>query len=259
MKTNFLKATALLVLVASIMSCKSETEKPEANVNLEDSTTISSEEVYLSKVITNSVFSKEEQNLLTPDAVLADFKSGNERFRTNNITVRNHKEQTRKSAPGQFPKAFVLSCVDSRVPVEDVFDQGIGDVFVGRVAGNFVNEDLLGSMEFACKVAGAKLIMVMAHQHCGAIKATIDDVKLGNITSLVNKIKPAIGLSANFQGEKKSSNEDYVREVAENNVRNTMNNIRKNSPILKEMEDKGEIKIVGVFYTLTKGEMVYVE
>jgi carbonic anhydrase len=108
-------------------------------------------------------------------------------------------------------------------------------------------------------VAGAKLIMVMAHQHCGAIKATIDDVKLGNITSLVNNIKPAIGLSANFEGEKKSSNEKYVRTVAENNVRNTINNIRKNSPILKEMEDKGEIKIVGVFYTLTKGEMVYIE
>jgi carbonic anhydrase len=259
MKTNFLKATALFVLVASMMSCKSETENAAANANAKDSTEVVSDEVHLSKTVSNSVFTKEEQDQLTPDAVLADFKAGNERFRTNNITVRNHKEQTRKSAPGQYPKAFVLSCVDSRVPVEDVFDQGIGDVFVGRVAGNFVNEDMLGSMEFACKVAGAKLIMVMAHQHCGAIKATINDVKLGNITSLVNKIKPAIGLSANFDGEKNSSNEDYVREVAENNVRNTMNDIRKNSPILKEMEDKGEIKIVGVFYTLTKGEMVYVE
>jgi len=258
MKTNFVKATALFVLVASMMSCKSETEKP-ASETAENNSEVMSDEIILSKVVNNSVFSKEEQDKLTPDAVLEDFKAGNERFRTNNITIRNHKEQLRKSAPGQFPKAFVLSCVDSRVPVEDVFDQGIGDVFVGRVAGNFVNEDLLGSMEFACKVAGAKLIMVMAHQHCGAIKATIDDVKLGNITSLVNNIKPAIGLSANFEGEKKSSNEKYVRNVAENNVRNTVNNIRKNSPILKEMEDKGEIKIVGVFYTLTKGEMVYIE
>lgn len=259
MKTNFLKATALFILVASMMSCKSETEKPAVSENAENSTEAVSDDVYLSKTVNNSVFSKEEQDQLTPDAVLQDFKAGNERFRNNNITVRNHKEQTRKSAPGQFPKAFVLSCVDSRVPVEDVFDQGIGDVFVGRVAGNFVNADMLGSMEFACKVAGAKLIMVMAHQHCGAIKATIDDVNLGNITSLVNNIKPAIGLSAKFEGEKKSSNEEYVRNVAENNVRNTMDNIRKNSPILKEMEDKGEIKIVGVFYTLTKGEMVYIE
>ena len=259
MKTKFLKATAFFVIAASMISCKTETDKSKNELVSKDSTEVMYDEVILSKLVTNSVFSKEEQDKLTPDAVLADFKAGNERFRSNNITVRNHKEQTRKSAPGQYPKAFVLSCVDSRVPVEDVIDQGIGDVFVGRVAGNFVNEDLLGSMEFACKVAGAKLIMVMAHQHCGAIKATIDDVKLGNITSLVNKIKPAIGLSANFEGEKKSSNEEYVRNVAENNVRNTMNNIRKNSPILKEMEDKGEIKIVGVFYTLTEGEMVYIE
>lgn len=259
MKTNFLKATALFVLAVSMMSCKSETEKPKDESMANDSTEVVDEEVYLSKVVSNSVLTKEEQDKLTPDTVLADFKAGNERFRTNNITVRNHKEQTRKSAEGQFPKAFVLSCVDSRVPVEDVFDQGIGDVFVGRVAGNFVNEDMLGSMEFACKVAGAKLILVMAHQHCGAIKATIDDVKLGNITSLVNRIKPAIGLSANFEGEKKSSNEAYVKAVAENNVRNTMNTIRKNSPILKEMEDKGEIKIVGVFYTLTKAEMIFIE
>lgn len=241
------------------MSCKSETEKPEGTEIAGTETAVISDDVYLSKVVNNSVFSKEEQDKLTPDAVLVDFKSGNERFRTSNITIRNHKEQLRKSAPRQFPKALVLSCVDSRVRVEDVFNQGIGDVFVRRVAGNFINEDLLGSMEFACKVAGAKLIMVMAHQHCGAIKATIDDVKLGNITSLVNNIKPAKGLSANFEGEKKSSNEKYVRNVAENNVRNTIKKIRKNSPILKEMEDKGEIKIVGVFYTLTKGEMVYIE
>ncbi|MEC5157611.1 carbonic anhydrase family protein [Chryseobacterium sp. MP_3.2] len=215
--------------------------------------------VILSKIVNNSVFTKAEQDKLTPEAVLADFKAGNARFRSNNITVRNHQQQTRKSAPGQYPKAFVLGCVDSRVPIEDIFDQGIGDIFVGRVAGNFANEDQLGSMEFACKVAGAKLIMVMAHQHCGAVKATIDDVKLGNITSLVNQIKPAIGMSAAFAGQKNSSNEAYVKEVAENNVRHTIDQIRKNSPILKEMEDKGEIKIVGVFYTLTKGEMIFVE
>lgn len=217
------------------------------------------EKVTLSKIVSNSVFTKAEQDQLTPEAVLADFKAGNERFRNNNITIRNHQQQTRKSAPGQYPKASVLGCVDSRVPIEDIFDQGIGDVFVGRVAGNFANEDQLGSMEFACKVAGAKLILVMAHQHCGAVKATIDDVKLGNITSLVNQIKPAIGLSAAFAGQKSSGNEEYVKEVAVNNVRHTINQIRKNSPILKEMEDKGQIKIVGVFYTLTKGEMIFLE
>ena len=238
-------------ITASLISC--------GTANTNSKSDLTKNEIAASKILSNNVFTKAEQDKLTPEDVLADFKAGNERFRNNNNTVRNHKEQTRKSAIGQYPKAFVLSCVDSRVPVEDVFDQGIGDIFVGRVAGNFANEDLLGSMEFACKVAGAKLIMVMAHQHCGAVKATIDDVKLGNITSLVNNMKPAIAMSKSFAGEKKASNDEYVKVVAENNVRNTMNNIRKNSPILKEMEDKGQIKIVGVFYTLTEGEMTFVE
>lgn len=250
MRTQILKSSMLLITLSTLLfSCKSENEKIKIHLD----------EVVVTKPIENHIVTAEDQAKLTPEAVLADFKAGNERFRNNDLTVRNHKEQIRQSAPGQYPKAFVLSCVDSRVPVEDVFDQGIGDVFVGRVAGNFVNEDLLGSMEFACKVAGAKLIVVMAHQHCGAIKASIDNVQLGNITSLVNKIKPAVAMSANFEGEKSSKNEFFVKNVAENNVKNTIENIRKNSPILKEMEEKGEIKIVGVFYTLTKGEIVYIE
>uniref|UniRef100_UPI00404A4D13 carbonic anhydrase family protein n=1 Tax=Flavobacterium sp. TaxID=239 RepID=UPI00404A4D13 len=252
MKTQILKPGIFLITLSAILfSCKSDNKEVKAKITLN--------EVTVTAPIENHIFTAEDQAKLTPEEVLADFKAGNERFRNNDLTVRNHKEQIRQSAPGQFPKAFVLSCVDSRVPVEDVFDQGIGDIFVGRVAGNFVNEDLLGSMEFACKVAGAKLIMVMAHQHCGAIKATIDNVELGNITSLVNKIKPAVEMSKDFEGEKTSKNEFFVRNVAENNVKNTMDNIRKNSPILKEMEEKGEIKIVGVFYTLTKGEIKYIE
>lgn len=203
------------------------------------------------------VLSKEERDRLTPDEILQQLKDGNERFRTNNSTMRNHTEQIRKTVVGQFPKAVVLSCLDSRVPVEDVFDQGLGDVFVARVAGNFVNEDILGSMEFACKVAGAKLILVMGHQHCGAIKGAIDDVKLGNLTALLAKIKPAVEMNQHFEGEKTSANEVFVRKVAETNVKNTISNIRKNSPILKEMEDKGAIKIVGAFYTLTKGELIF--
>lgn len=203
------------------------------------------------------VLTPEERAKLKPEDILQQFKDGNERFRTNNSTVRDHSAQIRSSAVGQYPKAIVLSCVDSRVPVEDVFDQGLGDVFVARVAGNFVNEDILGSMEFACKVAGAKLILVMAHQHCGAVKGAIDNVKLGNLTALLEKIKPAVALSDSFPGEKKSSNEVYVKTVAQNNVLNTIKNIRLKSPILKEMEEKGEIKIVGAFYTLTKGELIF--
>jgi carbonic anhydrase len=190
---------------------------------------------------------------------LEQFKAGNDRFRNNNSTQRDHSAQIRNSAVGQYPKAFVLSCVDSRVPVEDIFDQGLGDVFVGRVAGNFVNEDLLGSMEFACKVAGAKLILVMGHQHCGAIKGAIDHVQLGNLTALLTKINPAVAMSQDFTGEKKSANEAYVKLVSQNNVKNTISNIRLKSPVLREMEAKGQIKIKGAFYTLTKGELVFLD
>jgi len=206
-----------------------------------------------------TVLSAQERAKLTPDQILEDLKEGNNRFRNNNSTQRDHSAQIRNSAVGQFPKAFVLSCVDSRIPVEDIFDQGLGDVFVGRVAGNFINEDLLGSMEFACKVAGAKLILVMGHQHCGAIKGAIDNVKLGNLTNLLSKINPAIAMSQDFTGEKKSSNENYVRLVSQNNVKNAINNIRLKSPVLREMEAKGEIKIKGAFYTLTKGELIILD
>jgi len=205
------------------------------------------------------VTTAEEQAKLTPDEVLQQFKDGNARFHSGNVTRRNHNEQVRKSAPGQYPKAVVLSCLDSRVPVEDVFDQGIGDVFVGRVAGNFVNTDLLGSLEFACKVAGAKLVIVMAHQHCGAIKGAIDDVKLGNITAMLENIKPAVAMSQDFEGEKTSANTLFMKRVAENNVRNSLRIIREKSPILNEMEDKGEIKIVGIFYRLTDATLEFIE
>jgi carbonic anhydrase len=209
--------------------------------------------------LVKTVLSAEERDKLTPDQILQDFLDGNERFRNNNLTHRDHSEQIRKSTFGQYPKAVVISCLDSRVPVEDVFDQGIGDLFVGRIAGNFVNDDLLGSLEFACKVAGAKLIVIMGHQHCGAIIGAIDDVKLGNLTTTLSKIKPAIKMSQNYNGNRSSKNEEFVRLVSENNVRHAISTIRLKSPILKGMEENGEIKIVGLFYTLTKGELLFVD
>jgi carbonic anhydrase len=211
------------------------------------------------RVNVTRVLSKEERDKLTPYDVLRQFKEGNERFRSNKTINRDHTEEIRKSAVGQFPKAVVLSCLDSRVPVEDVFDQGLGDVFVARVAGNFVNEDILGSMEFACKIAGAKLILVMGHQHCGAVRGAIDKVEMGNLTQLLTKIRPAVEMNQHFSGNKSSDNEQYVRTVAQSNVRNTIINIRKQSPILREMEEKGQIKIVGAFYTLTKGELIILD
>lgn len=243
-------ATSLLTL--TILSCnqgeKTETQKE-----------VSAEKKTEQTQVVNHVMTKEQQAALTPDAVVQDFIEGNKRFHSGVKTVRDHSEQIRKAVPGQFPKAVVLSCLDSRVPVEDVFDQGLGDIFVGRVAGNFVNEDLLGSMEFACKVAGAKLILVMGHQHCGAVKGAIDDVKLGNITAMLAKIKPAVQMSQDFAGEKTSKNDEFVEHVSENNVKYAMQQIREKSPILKEMENKGEIKIVGAFYRLTDGTLEFVK
>ena len=246
MKFNFVLA---IIGTITIVSCNQGTKTEESSASQK-------EEV---KQIVTHVMTKEVQEKLTPDQVLEDFKEGNKHFLNGTSTQRNHSEQARKSAPGQFPKGVVLSCLDSRVPVEDVFDQGLGDIFVGRVAGNFINEDILGSMEFATKVAGAKLVLVMGHQHCGAIKGAIDDVKLGNLTAMLAKIKPAVQMSQDFAGEKTSKNDEFVKYVSENNARYAMKQIREKSPILKEMEDKGEIKIVGVFYRLTDGTLEFIK
>jgi carbonic anhydrase len=198
-----------------------------------------------------------EQQALTPDMVIQSLKEGNKRFMSNDLTKRDHSALVRSAANGQYPKAVILSCLDSRVNVEDVFDKGIGDLFVGRVAGNFANTDLLGSMEYGCKVSGAKLILVLGHESCGAIKAAIDNVKLGNITAMLANIKPAIERSQDFNGEKTSKNSAYVEYVAKNNIINTIEIIRSKSSVLKEMVDKGEIKIVGAYYNIKTGEVTF--
>jgi len=204
--------------------------------------------------LVEKVLTQEEQAALTPTQVIQILKEGNVRFTENNLTDRNHPKQVQNSTLAQFPKAIVLSCVDSRVPVEDIFDSGIGDLFVARVAGNFVNEDILGSMEFACKVSGSKLILVLGHEHCGAIKAAVDDVKLGNITPMLEKIQPAVEM-VQYEGERNSKNQEFVHMVCESNVKYTIEQIRLNSPILKEMENNGEIKIVGAIYDLDNGKV----
>src|SRR6056297_4301711 len=160
------------------------------------------------------VLTAKEQANLTPNSVIKSLKEGNERFVSGELTARDHTEQIRKTVGGQFPKAVILSCVDSRVPVEDIFDKGIGDIFVARVAGNFVNEDILGSMEFGCKVSGSKLVVVMGHEHCGAVKSAIDDVEMGNITALLSNIKPAVERAEeSYEGDESSSNDDFVTNV----------------------------------------------
>ncbi len=203
------------------------------------------------------VLSSEEQNRLTPDEVLQSLKDGNERFVTGSLTLRDHSKQIRDAINGQYPKAIILSCIDSRVPVEDVFDKGIGDLFVARVAGNIVNEDILGSMEFSCKVSGAKLVLVIGHEYCGAIKGAIDRVILGNLTSLLKKITPAVDACHHYHGEKTSKNPEFVDMVIQENVKITVDNIRNQSPILKEMEQGGEIKIVGAYYDMDTGRVSF--
>ncbi|MBP7173934.1 MAG: carbonic anhydrase [Cloacibacterium sp.] len=261
MKKVFLKSALILTSILALTSCekKTKTDHPKAKLTKQLSTE-------KTKVINDSVsitevehyMTKEQQEKHTPDMVLKELEAGNERFMNGNLTARDHSKARAKVADHQYPKAFVLSCMDSRVPVEDVFDQGIGDLFVGRVAGNIANKDILGSMEYACKVAGTKVIVVLGHANCGAIKGAIDNVKLGNLTNVLDQIKPAINMTS-FAGPKTSDNYDYKHQVSLNNVKNTIKNIREKSPILKEMEDKGQIKIIGAFYSLTNGHMEYVQ
>lgn len=244
---NLLFFFGILVLMLGT-SCK---EAQVADTPSVENTQTSEQDALVVDILT-----KEERDAMTPDQVLQLLKDGNERFINNDLTKRDHSAEVRMTTNGQFPKAVVLSCLDSRVPVEDVFDRGIGDIFVGRVAGNFVNEDLLGSMEFGCKVAGSKLILVMGHEHCGAVKSAIDDVKLGNITAMLSKIRPAVEAVV-YQGERNSANTEFVSMVCESNVRNTIEQIRAGSPILKEMEDTGQIKIVGAVYDMDSGKVEF--
>lgn len=200
--------------------------------------------------------SSKEQAALTPDAVLKDLMAGNERFIAGNLQSPNVKARVNASASGQYPKAVVLSCLDSRVPVEQVFDQGIGDIFVGRVAGNVVNEDQLGSMEFAAKLSGVKLVMVLGHTACGAVKGACDDAKMGSLTALLSKIRPAVHAVDGFTAEERTSkNKQFVDQVVAENVRKNVARIRAESPILAAMERDGEIQIVGAMYSLETGKV----
>jgi len=208
----------------------------------------------------SKVLTAEEQSKLTPDKVIAVLKQGNEAFANNDITLKNNIERVHDAVKGQYPEAVILSCLDSRIPVADIFQCGIGDIFVIRIAGNIVNTDILGSMEYACMVSGSKLVVVMGHGDCGAIKSAIDNVEFGNITGLLNKVKPAVNHSkVNFQGQTTSSNPEFVGFVGRTNVELTVNEIRKNSPILKAMEDKGEIRIVGAMYDMKNGKINFLE
>ena len=204
----------------------------------------------------NNAINKENQDALTANSVLQDLLDGNVRFVENNTNTVDTNALVSQTVSGQYPKAVVLSCIDSRVPVELVFDQTIGDIFVTRVAGNFENTDILGSLEYSCKVAGSKLVFVLGHESCGAVKAACDHVELGNITAMLANIQPAVKLAeSQVSGTFDSSNTEFVNQTIKNNVLLTIDRIREKSTVLKEMEDNGEIKIVGGVYHLANGKV----
>ncbi|MBJ6366777.1 carbonic anhydrase family protein [Snuella sedimenti] len=204
---------------------------------------------------------KETQATMTPEKSLQFLKEGNQRFQNNLKANRNLLEQVNDTSEGQFPFATILSCIDSRVSAELVFDQGLGDIFSVRIAGNFVNEDILGSMEFACKLAGTKLIVVLGHTSCGAIKGACDHAKLGNLTKLIEKITPAVNAVTEPKDQEKrtSKNLEFVDNVSHMNVKLTIDRIHQESPILSEMEKNGEIKIIGAMYDINSGAVTFHE
>jgi carbonic anhydrase len=202
---------------------------------------------------------KDMQNAISPNMALELLKDGNKRF-VNNLKInRNLLQQANETSDGQHPFAVILSCIDSRTSAELIFDQGLGDVFSVRIAGNVVNEDILGSMEFGCKVAGAKIIVVLGHTKCGAVKGACDNVQLGNLTGLIGKIKPAVEKENSIIENRNASNSIFVEMVAELNVVESVHNIIGNSPIIASMVESGEITIVGGVHDITTGEVKFFE
>lgn len=202
---------------------------------------------------------KEMQAAITPTMALDLLKDGNKRFISNLKINRNLLQQANETTDGQHPFAVILSCIDSRTSAELIFDQGLGDIFSIRIAGNIVNEDILGSMEFGCKVAGAKIILVLGHTKCGAVKGACDNVALGNLTSLIAKIKPAVEQESTVLENRNASNETFVENVTEINVHLMLKNILSKSPIISEMVHNNEIKLQGGIHDISTGEVRFFE
>ena len=201
---------------------------------------------------------KESQAAVDPGMALQLLKEGNQRFLDKSTISREFDKQIEMTTTGQYPFAAVVSCIDSRIPTEIVFDQGIGDIFNARVAGNFVNKDILGSLEFACKLAGSKLIVIMGHTSCGAVKGACDHAELGNLTGMLDNIMPAVDKVATPEGEDRSSkNLDFVNKVAVENVHLTIARLKKDSPVLNDMIDMGEIDVVGAMYDVASGAVTF--
>ena len=203
-----------------------------------------------------AALTKAQRDKLTPDDIIALMKKGNERFRLGKESPHDYLAQQKASAKGQYPAAVILSCIDSRAPAETIMDLGIGDCFNARVAGNIANDDIIGSMEFACKIAGAKVVLVMGHTACGAIKGAIDQAQLGNLTALLAKIRPAVD-ATQYSGERSATNYAFVDTVAHKNVELTIADIRRRSAVLTELETSRAVKLVGAMYNLESGRIEF--
>jgi carbonic anhydrase len=249
MKNSFKRLPCSIVLVASVLlaaGCQCPKQSCCSESVLDSSTGAAA-----------SPSTKESQSAMTPQQALAELSEGNKRFVAGKPLHRDFRADVKSTSLGQYPFAVVLSCLDSRQPIEIVLDQGIGDIFSARVAGNVLNDDILGSLEFACKVSGSKLIAVIGHSNCGAIKGAVDDVQLGNLTALLTKIKPAIDSVPAAVQPRTSKNYAFVDQVSEANVKLVMKEIREHSPVLREMLDKGEIGLVGGMYDLSTGKVQF--
>ena len=200
---------------------------------------------------------KEMQEAITPSMAIQLLKEGNKRFVNNLKTNRNLLQQANETSDGQHPFAIILSCIDSRTSAELIFDQGLGDIFSVRIAGNIINEDVLGSMEFACKVAGSKIIVVLGHTKCGAVKGACDHVEMGNLTALLSKIRPAVVNETETKENRNSDNADFVQNVASLNVKRTVKLIMEQSNILGQMINDGQIGIIGGMHDITSGQVTF--
>ena len=250
---NRISYFGMLVVMLLISSCIAEEKNDSAN-------TTTNEVVEQTPI--KSILTAEEQANMSPDEIIGRLKKGNENFVSNNLTRRDHSSQRREAMIGQYPKAIVLSCVDSRVPVEDVFDLGIGDIFVARVAGNIENADIVGSMEFATAVAGSKVVIVMGHSACGAVKHAVDNtdaasMEMNSLQDLLNEIRPSVD-ATDKMGEVSSKNTEFLNNVIHNNAKITVEDIRKRSPKMAALESEGKIKIVAAVYNMSTGKVDFI-
>lgn len=249
---------AIALLSLGVSSC--DTAKKETDSEAKSKTADSSMQVAQQPI--RSILTAEEQLKMSPDEIIGRLKKGNENFTSNNLTQRDHSSQRRLAMIGQYPQAIVLSCVDSRVPVEDVFDLGIGDVFVARVAGNIENADIVGSMEFATAVAGSKVVIVMGHTSCGAVKHAIDNtdaasMDMNALQNLLDEIKPSMSGVMPDTGEISSGNTKYMNRVIYKNAAKTVEDIRTSSPKMASLEEEGKIKIVAAVYNMATGKVEF--